>query len=196
MLESIEPSDESLALRVADGDVIAFAALYDRYSARIHAWAGHLLGASEADDVTQEVFFKLWDKARQFDPARGRFASWFGASARHHILGLARRRSREQRVVAAEAIDELLGSTPDPAVPIESRVWMAERDVALAAAVRALPPEQRRALVLAYFAGLSQIEIATLLAIPLGTVKKRTRLALAKLRRAFLADGSERADTG
>jgi RNA polymerase sigma-70 factor (ECF subfamily) len=196
MLESIEPTDESLAVRVADGDAVAFATLYDRYSARVYAWASRLLGASDADDVTQEVFVKVWDRARQFDPARGRFASWFGAIARNHILSLGRRRGRERRVLAADAIDELLASTPDPAIPVESRVWLAARDVALAAAVHALPAEQRRAIVLAYFGGLSQSEIAAVLAVPLGTVKKRTRLALAKLRRALVADGSEQADTG
>ena len=114
MLETIEPHDEALAARVAGGDIGAFATLYDRYADRVYAWAAHLLGSGEADDVVQEVFFRMWDKAAQFDPARGRFGAWFGAIARHEILGRGRRRGREQRIVAAEEIDELLARTADP----------------------------------------------------------------------------------
>lgn len=196
VLQSIEPSDEALAARVTGGDVAAFAALYDRHVAKVYAWAAHLLGPGEADDVTQEVFLRLWDKAGQFDPARGRFGAWFGAIARHQILARGRRRGREQRILAAEEIEELLAQTADPSPSTESRAWIAERDAALVAAVRGLPPEQRRVIALAYFGGLSQSEIAATTAIPLGTVKKRTRLALAKLRGAVAEHGSTRASAG
>lgn len=193
MLQSIEPSDEALAARVADGDVAAFAALYDRYAARVYTWAAHLLGSGDADDVTQETFLRLWDKADQFDPARGRFGWWFGAIARHGIIARGRRRGRERRIIAAEEIDQLLGSIPDPAPLADERAWTAERDADLAAAIRELPAEQRRVIVLAYFSGLAQSEIASATATPLGTVKKRTRLALAKLRRAIAEHGSDAA---
>ncbi|HVR89220.1 MAG TPA: sigma-70 family RNA polymerase sigma factor [Candidatus Limnocylindria bacterium] len=196
MLQSIEPSDEALAARVAAGDVGAFAALYDRHATKVYAWAAHLLGTGEADDVTQEVFFRLWDKARQFDPARGRFGAWFGAIARHQILARGRRRGLERRIVAAEEIEELLAQTADPSPSVELRAWTAQRDAALIAAVRGLPVEQRRVIALAYFGGLSQSEIAAAVAIPLGTVKKRTRLALAKLRSAVAENGSTRASAG
>ncbi len=196
MLQTIEPSDEALATRVADGDLAAFGTLYDRYAGRTYAWAAHLLGVPEADDVIQEVFVQLWDKAGQFDPARGRFGAWFGAIARHEILRRARRRGRERRFTAAEEIDELLAHTVDPAPSVESRAWIAERDATLAAAVRDLPPDQRRVIVLAYFGGLSQSEIAAATSIPLGTVKKRTRLGLAKLRGALAERGSTRASAG
>lgn len=196
MLQSIEPDDEALAVRVANGDVGAFAVLYDRYAARVYAWAAHLLGVDEADDVTQEVFARLWDKAGQFDPARGRFGSWFGAVARHHILARGRRRGRERRILAGEEIERLLAQAADPSPSVESRVWTRERDAALVAAVQGLPAEQRRVIVLAYFAGLSQSEIAATNAVPLGTVKKRTRLALEKLRRALGDQGSARASAG
>ena len=197
MLQTIEPSDEALASRVATGDVGAFAALYDRYAARVYAWAAHIVGSGDADDVTQEIFVKLWDKAATFDAQRGRFAAWFGAVARHHILARARRWSRERRATAAEEIEELLAETPDPAPSVETQAWWTERDAALAAAVRELPPEQRRVIVLAYFGGLSQSDIAAVTATPLGTVKKRTRLALQKLRdRLQGALGSTWPETG
>jgi RNA polymerase sigma-70 factor (ECF subfamily) len=93
-------------------------------------------------------------------------------------------------VHAAEEIDELLADMPDPAPDVEMQVWSGERDAALVAAVRGLPAEQRRVIVLAYFAGLTQSEIAAVTGTPLGTVKKRTRLALQKLRRAVANDGS------
>src|SRR2546428_954085 len=101
MLQTIEPSDEALVARVASGDVGAFAALYDRYGTRVYAWAAHLLGVGEADDVAQDVFLKLWHRATMFDPSRGRFAPWFGAVARHQILARARRLGRERRGCAA-----------------------------------------------------------------------------------------------
>ena len=196
MLQTIEPSDEALVARVAGGDIVAFASLYDRYATRVYAWAAHLLGPSEADDVLQEVFLRLWNKAATFDAARGRFAAWFGAIARHEILARARRVTREKRIVAAEEIDELLAEHPDPAPSVESRAWANERDAALVHAVRALPAEQRRVIVLAYFGGLSQSDIAAATGTPLGTVKKRTRLALQKLRRAVAQVGSAGASAG
>jgi len=193
MLRSIEPPDEALAERVGEGDIAAFATLYDRYARRVYAWATRILGPVEADDATQEVFLRLWDHASQFDAARGRFGAWFAAVSRHEIIRRARRRGRERRVVASEEIDELLAATPDPRPSVEARAWMSERDTALAAAVRELPADQRRVIVMAYFGGLSQSEIAAAISAPLGTVKKRTSLALAKLRRAVAEHGSARA---
>jgi len=84
----------------------------------------------------------------------------------------------------------------DPGPSAEAQAWMGERDAALAAAVRELPAEQRRVIVMAYFGGLSQSEIAAATATPLGTVKKRTSLGLAKLRRAVAGQGSARAREG
>ncbi len=97
-------SDEELAAAVARGDVDAFAALYDRFAARVYAWSAHLGGPSDAEDAVQEVFLRLWAKAGQFDPARGRFVVWFMAIARHHLIGVAKKRSTERRLAAAVEI--------------------------------------------------------------------------------------------
>jgi len=196
MLRSIEPSDEALAERVGEGDIEAFATLYDRYARRVHAWAMRILGPGDADDASQEVFLRLWDRASQFDPTRWAFGAWFAAVSHHEIIRRPRRRGRERLVVASEEIDELLASTPDPRASVETLVWVGERDSALAAAVRELPTEQRRVIVMAYFGGLSQSEIAAAISAPLGTVKKRTSLALAKLRRAVAEQGSAHAREG
>jgi RNA polymerase sigma-70 factor (ECF subfamily) len=177
-----EPSDEILAARVAQRDVAAFSLLYDRYARVVYSLAAHLLSAGEAEDIVQDVFFRLWHKADQFDPARGRFASWFMAITRHHLMDALRKRSQQQRMVAAEEIDQLLVTTADPTVDVENASYLLERGRDILYALKRLPPEQRRVLVLAYFGGLSQSAIAEQLDWPLGTVKKRIRLGLHKLR--------------
>jgi len=181
----VEPlSDEFLVSRVADGEIEAFSVLYDRYAGRIHSWAAHVLGSDQAEDAIQEIFLLLWRRADRYDPGRGSFRAWFMTVARHEILRQLSRSSTRSRATAAEDIDRLLqrlGETgPDPAEQTTDRSLLPE----VAAALRAMPPEQRRALVLAYFGGLSQSAIATELGVPLGTVKKRIRLGLAKLRGA------------
>jgi RNA polymerase sigma-70 factor, ECF subfamily len=177
-----EPSDEALVTRVAHGDLTAFSALYDRYDRPVYAMAAHLLGASEADDVVQEVFLRLWRSAAQFEATRGRFAPWLLAIARHEVLARVRRRTLEQRLSLADDIDRLIATAPDHAIDVEEQVWRRERCDLILQALNELPPEQRRVLVLAYFGGLSQSMIAASLGWPLGTVKKRVRLGLQKLR--------------
>jgi RNA polymerase sigma-70 factor (ECF subfamily) len=180
-----EPSDEALVARVAQGDVTAFSALYDRYDRPVYVIAAHLLGAGEADDVVQEVFLRLWRNAAQFEETRGRFAPWLLAIARHEVLARQRRRTREQRLSLADDIDRLIVTAPDHAIDVEEQVWRRERGDLILQALNELPPEQRRVLVLAYFGELSQSTIAASLGWPLGTVKKRVRLGLQKLRQAL-----------
>ena len=186
---SSEPTDEALAARVAQGDVAAFAILYDRYARRVYAWSAHLVGSAEAEDVVQETFLRLWDKAGQFDARRGRFASWFMTIARHQLMRQLRRRSVQQRIVAADEIERVLADAIAPGRELEDEAWARETSSALLRALALLPTEQRRVLVLGYFAGLSQSEIARAIGAPLGTVKKRTRLGLAKLRERIGALG-------
>jgi RNA polymerase sigma-70 factor (ECF subfamily) len=177
-----EPSDEALVTRVATGDLTAFSALYDRYERPVYAMAAHLLGSAEAEEVVQETFLRLWRSAAQFDETRGRFAPWLLAIGRHEVLARLRRRTREQRLALAEDIDRLLATAPDQAIDVEEQVWRRERGDLILRALNELPPEQRRVLVLAYFGELSQTTIAASLGWPLGTVKKRARLGLRKLR--------------
>jgi RNA polymerase sigma-70 factor (ECF subfamily) len=178
-----EPSDAALAGRVAAGEIEAWSQLYDRYAPSVYAFAAHMLGREHAEDIVQEVFLRLWRSAGRFDRERGTFSAWFFGLVRHRIQDELRQRRREERLLVAADADELLAETAIPGVDVEADVARRERGRSVLRALQSLPPDQRRVLVLAYFgAGLSQTEIADYLGWPLGTVKKRTRLGLQKLR--------------
>lgn len=177
--------DELLAARIAARDLKAFDLAYARYAQPVYAMAGHMLGVNEAEEAAQEIFMRLWNKAAQYDPERGPFSHWFMSIARNHILDKLRARSERLRVVAAEEIDLLLAEAADPKVDVVDQVWQKQRGDALLLALQRIPAEQRRVIVLAYFGGMSQSEISMHLDVPLGTVKKRIRLGLQKMRAAL-----------
>jgi RNA polymerase sigma factor (sigma-70 family) len=174
--------DESLTARVAAGDVAAFTRLYERYAQRIYAWCVHTLGPGRAEDAVQEIFLRLWQAAAQFDPTRGRFATWFFAIARHHLTYELRKAGVRRRAeVAVEIAEVFAAPTADPQELAGAR----DDATSLARALLRLPEEQRQVLAMAYFGGLSQSQIAAHLAVPLGTVKTRARLGMGKLRAAL-----------
>lgn len=179
-----EGTDEVLAACVGTGDRGAFAQLYDRYARRVYVLAAHTLGPARAEDVVQDAFLALWRHAHAYDSERSAFATWFMAVARHRVLDELRRREVEQRVLAVEPVDHLLAQIRDPSPGVADVASRRERDDELLRAVASLPPEQRRAIVLAYFGGLTHVEIAAALDEPLGTVKKRLQLGLRKLHKA------------
>jgi RNA polymerase sigma-70 factor, ECF subfamily len=169
-----EVTDGDLLQRVADGDIAAFEILYRRYARPIFGLALRLLrDRSRAEDAVQETFAAIWRSARSYRPERGPGAPWLYAVARNAIVDRARTR-REQTF--ADAPDEASGA-PGPAERAESAYvsWRVHR------AVEGLPDHERELVELAYWSGLSQSEIAEFLSIPLGTVKTRTRSALARL---------------
>lgn len=176
-----DPTDEALAERVARRDVAAFAVLYDRYARPVYAMAAHLLGVAEVEEVVQETFLRLWHRAEQYDVDRGMFAPWFMTIARHLVRAEIRRRGRDP-IAAIADVEAVLARVVDPAPSLDSAVSVAAQAEAIHHALGALPEEQRRVLLLAYFGGLSQRTIAQTLGWPLGTVKKRTSLAMQKLR--------------
>ena len=183
--QQLDPSDEALVERVLRQDVTAFSQLYDRYARPVYVLAVTALDRVEAEAIVQEVFLRLWRKADQFRPERGPFGAWFMTIARHHLWNVLRRLHREPSL-AAEVIDELLmESAISIGDDVEEQAWSKEIGEAVLHALQGLPAEQRRVLVLAYFAGLSQSSIAQHLGWPLGTVKKRIRLGLQKLRNAL-----------
>src|ERR671918_132205 len=184
--QQLDPSDEVLVERVCRQDVTAFSLLYDRYARSVYVLAVTALDRAEAEEIVQEVFLRLWRKADQFRPERGPFGAWFMTIARHLVWDVLRRLHREPSL-AAEVIDQLLMKSVNSTVNVEEEAWSQEVGEAVLHALQGLPAEQRRALVLAYFGGLSQSSIAQHLGWPLGTVKKRIRLGLQKLRTALAA---------
>jgi len=166
-------TDGQLLARVGEGDRPAFEELYRRYARAVLALALRRLGdRGRAEDAAQEAFVAIWRSARTYDPVRGRGAPWLYAVARNAITDGLRRMPEP----AAELVDGPAGD-PDPADRAETSwtAWQVHR------ALEVLPPHERPVIELAYWRGLSQSEISDALGIPLGTVKTRTRSALARL---------------
>ncbi len=182
--------DEANAVRIALGDRSAFEAVYQRYGSTVRALARRMVGAADADDVLQEVFSTLWEKAGQFDPARGRFEPWFMTIARRHCIQVLRRRGRLAQVAASDALEMMLLGRPDGAPGPEQTAAFHEQSQLLRHALGTLPDEQRRVLLLAYFGGMSQPEIAVATGSPLGTVKRRVQLGMQKLRVALSGESA------
>ena len=177
------PEDNVLMRRVAEGDEQALALLYDRYAATVLGIALKMLHQREsAEEVVQEAFWRVWQRAATFDASRGNFAPWlFGISRNLCIDALRRRRSRPQPVYE-DPERPWLAEISDESIDVEASVWLADQQRVVRAALQELSTEQREALELAYFSGLTQREIAEQLGNPLGTVKTRVRLGLLKLR--------------
>ena len=174
-------SDERLLERVSEGDTVAFERLYDRYSRVVFS---QLLRTTRqqavAEELTQEVFMRVWRRASSFDSERGRLGPWLLAVARN--LALDRVRSKAERQRAGE--QELSELTAAKAAAPQSAAWVEQRALAHQARsfLAGLPEDQRRAIELAYFEGLSQSEIADQLGTPVGTVKSWIRKGLLRLR--------------
>ena len=180
-------SDADLICRIAaDRDKIAFRALFDRYAGRIK---GTLIKAGaraeDADEATQEAMLAIWRKAETFDPARASAAAWIFAIARNRRIDMIRRNSRP----TPDPHDPLF--TADPPVPAEAELAAATRDARVRAALKDLSDDQRMAVHLAFFEGLSHPAVAERMGSPVGTVKSRLRLAVARLKEALGPDFGE-----
>ncbi|HXF50183.1 MAG TPA: sigma-70 family RNA polymerase sigma factor [Dehalococcoidia bacterium] len=183
------PRDEDLAARVARGDADAFEALFARYGDLVYSVAYRVLeDRHAAEDIAQEVFLKFWRRPSLFDAARGRFATWLISVTRNRAIDERRVRRRPGRDDAGAM--EADPPTTDADDPGSLAVLVRERQ-AVREALSALPPEQRLAIELAYFGGLTQSEVAERLSLPLGTVKTRIRLGMQKLRAALERWGSD-----
>lgn len=169
-----------LIARTAQGDQMALAALYDRTSAYVHGLVLKILGdPHQAEEVTLDVFTQVWRQAHTYDEGRGAPGSWLLTLARSRAIDRLRAGTTERvRQVSLESVDALPDESGDP----EQASIGAQRQRLVARALAGLAAEQREAIALAYFAGLSQSEIATKLELPLGTVKTRIRLGMIKMR--------------
>lgn len=166
-------SDGELIQRAATGDRSAFEDLYRRYARPVFGLALRRLGdRGRAEDAVQETFASIWRSAGSYRPERGPGAPWLYAVARNAIVDRARARTE----VPGEIPDEADGDSGPPDRAEQSWIsWRVHR------ALEELPEREREVIALAYWSGLSQSEVAEFLGIPLGTVKTRTRAALAHL---------------
>ncbi|HTO77575.1 MAG TPA: sigma-70 family RNA polymerase sigma factor [Thermoanaerobaculia bacterium] len=185
-------TDRALVSRIERRDADALALLYDRYAARLNGLASRIIGdTGEAEEVLQEVFLYVWRAAASFDGTRGTVLAWLLVATRSRAIDRLRARrpgGRERLRPLEEAADPV--SPEDPVSGAEGRQW----ETICRAAIGELPADQRQALELAYFGGLTQQEIAEKTKAPLGTVKTRMRLGLMKLRdriRPYLSEGRD-----
>lgn len=175
---------ERLAARVAQArDRAAFAALFDHFAPRLNGYLRRLgLDAGAAEEIVQETMIVLWHKAGLFDPRKSSLATWLYRVARNRRIDLARR----QATRTFDQLDPTLQpeGMEEPGTALDAR----GREQRVRAALDSLPDDQREAVRLAFFAGLSHSEIAERTGLPMGTVKSRIRLAFGRLRRALEDD--------
>lgn len=182
-----EPADDELILAVVRRDPAALVALYDRYRGLTFALAYRVLGdAGAAEEAVQDAFLQVWRRAASFDPGRGAggagVRAWLLTIVHHRAIDALRHRSaRHREAVGLDQIEQTLAG-PD----LWSEVAAALDQAHVRSAVAALPADQRRAIELAYFEGLTHREIAERTKSPLGTIKGRLRLGLHKLHAALV----------
>ncbi len=183
--------DESLMPLIVAAQPEALGELYSRYGRLVFSLAFHSVGDhGAAEEITQDVFVRVWQHAAQYQASEGKVRTWLLAITRHHAVDHLRRHRARPELRLFEWGDRLPapGSTGDG---LEQEAELAlERD-RIQAAVSQLPVEQQQVLVLAYFQGFTQSQIAEGLSLPLGTVKTRIRLAMDKLRQALCDEGAE-----
>jgi len=173
-------SGAELIRQMVAGDREAFARFYDRYAPLVFPLIQRILRErADASDVLQEVFWEAWQGAAGYDPARGSPEAWLVTRARTRAIDRIRAMRRRSETFVAPLPDALAAAPADPGGDVAERM---EDRRTVQHALAQLPSAQREVIELAYYAGLTQTEIAERLKQPLGTVKTRIRLALERLR--------------
>jgi RNA polymerase sigma-70 factor, ECF subfamily len=180
-LAIIKKTDEQLIKAIADRDENAMAFLYDRYKIILFSIVVRLLNnREEAEDVLQEIFLQIWQKAKNFDETRGRGFTWLVTLTRSRAINRIRSLAIRQRTAV-----ESLSEKSNVVESLEAETIVKQQRKAIANILNKLPKNQRTVLLLAYFEGFSQKEIATKLDAPLGTIKTNMRKATIRLRENF-----------
>lgn len=173
--------DIELLRQIAAGNRASFAEFYDRHSTLMFSVACKILNdTSEAEDVLQEAFMHIWEKASKFDSKLGKASSWVAILVRNKAID--RIRASQRRTRLAEEAGAEQAAVPNAAETANETVYGHEKANLIQSAIVDLPVEQRQAIQLAYFSGLTQDEISKKLNQPLGTIKARIRRGLIKLR--------------
>ena len=180
-------TDHTALERMARGDHDGLAELYDRHGRLVYSLALRILrDTGEAEDVVQEVFSQAWRQASRYESTRGNVVAWLMNLARSRAIDRIRsRRSRPQPV----ADDVRTVDVPDMAQPVDEQLALSSQAAAIRAAVDELSLLERVAIELAFYEGLTHVDIAERLELPLGTVKTRIRQGLMKLKDRLAAAG-------
>ncbi len=177
-----DAADAELVRRMAAGDGEALGALFDRHGGRVLGLLLRMLGGSgEAEEVLQEVFLQAWTRAASFRADKGSPRGWLMVIARSRALD----RLRASRA-ARRRDEEALAETPLVEAPAaETDLERQELGARMRHLLAELPPEQRQAIVLAFFSGLTHSQVAARLGLPLGTVKSRILMGMRKLKQGL-----------
>jgi len=176
--------------RVGQRDMAAFVEVYRRYARAVYSLALSILrDGMAAEEVTQDVFLKVWRQPELYRPERGKFAAWLLTVARHHSIDRLRKERRSFAVPAGDDLAQRLRTDEDEGP--DDIAWLHAMRQAVLSALASLPPPQQEVVRLACFHGLTQAEIAAHLQQPLGTIKTRMRLALRRLRLFLESQGME-----
>jgi RNA polymerase sigma factor (sigma-70 family) len=172
----IVESDEYLIYAIGARSEDALRSLYERYGRSAYSLARRIMRSdTDAEDVTQEVFVKVWQKALDYSPARGSVGTWLMTIAHHAAIDALRKRSSRDTIHPEE--DEL-ERAPDTRIDVDNAL----ENVMVTRAMGDLTAEERLLIELAYFEGLSHSQLAVRTGIALGTIKSRIRVGLQKLR--------------
>jgi RNA polymerase sigma-70 factor (ECF subfamily) len=179
-------SDEALVALAARSEQSALAELYDRFGRPAYGLALRILrDEALAEDAVQEAFLALWRTSPRFVPERGKASTWILTLVHRRAVDLVRREERRR----ADALEQ----APEPESPdvVEEEAWLRLQRERVQDALRKLPDQQREAIELAYYGGFTQSELAERLGQPLGTIKSRMFMGLARLRELLGEPGLE-----
>jgi RNA polymerase sigma-70 factor (ECF subfamily) len=174
--------DYTLLRLIAHAQEEALSELYDRYNRLVYSMAINAVGeVSLAEEITQDVFIRIWNKAETYSVQKGKVITWIASIARYRAIDAIRRQNVRPEGQSVQWDLEGLHDIPDH-MNVEEQVEIAQRQQKVRQAIAQLPDEQRQALAYAFFQGYTHREIAEILNEPLGTIKTRIRLAMQKLR--------------
>lgn len=183
--------DEALIRLIAHSKTEALSVLYDRYGRLVFSLAIHIVGdQATAEEITQDVFFRIWEKASTYRVEQAKVSTWLTSITRYRAIDILRQRGVRPEQNSVDWAEDTLSMLPAGADDPEDATELSMEQKRIQKALANLPEDQRQAVALAYFQGMTHTEIAETLKVPLGTVKTRIRLAMQKLREMLRDDRS------
>ncbi|MHB2029495.1 MAG: sigma-70 family RNA polymerase sigma factor [Acidimicrobiales bacterium] len=190
MSDLSEASDAQLVTRIARYDEVALAEIYRRHGGAVYGLARRVLqNGTEAEDVAQEVFLRLWNQPERFDSSRGTLRSYLLAQSHARAVDTIRSLNAARRRELTDA-----QRTARSGYDLQHEAWDLMLSEEIVRALSELPEDERRAIELAYFQGHTYVEVAALLNEPEGTIKSRIRNGMRRMRGELARSGIEGAD--